>query len=99
MLRKAIDRINELPNNAHVPNHWADMVRDMLEPADDTATVKPKTKPAKQGRTSKMLADTKTQAPVGMPKVDFESWKQTQQRFTKLMVKQPIGETIKNLLK
>lgn len=99
LLREAVKRIKALPSNAHVPNHWADMVRDMMQENDDTETVKPKTKPSKRGRNAKALADQETQAPVGMPKVDFESWKQTQQRYTTLMVKQPIGETIKNLLK
>jgi hypothetical protein len=99
LLRKAIDRINALPNNAHVPNHWADMVRDMLEPADDTSTAKLKKKLTKREKNAKALADQETHAPVGMPKADFESWKEMQQRFTKLMVKQPISETIKNLLK
>lgn len=99
LLRTAIDRINALPNNAHVPNHWADMVRDMMQDGDDTETVKPKKKPTKRERDAKALADQETHAPVGMPKVDFNKWKETQQRYTKLMVKQPIGETIKNLLK
>lgn len=99
LLRGAIKRIHALPDNAHVPNHWADMVRDLMNPDDDTTTAKPKTKPAKRGRTAKALADEKTKAPGGMPKADFESWKEMQQRFTKLMVHQPISETIKNLLK
>ncbi len=99
LLRDAIKRIHALPDNAHVPNHWADMVRDLMDPDDDATTVKPKAKPTKRDRTAKALADEKTQAPVGMPKVDFNKWKETQQRLTKLMVQQPISETIKNLLK
>jgi hypothetical protein len=99
LLREAVKRIKELPSNAHVPSHWAEMVRDLMNEGDDTETVKPKAKPAKTGRTAKVLADKKTQTPVGMPKVDFERWKKSQQRYTELMIAQPITDTIKNLLK
>lgn len=99
LLREALNRIKALPSNAHVPNHWADMVRDMMQEGDDTETVKPKAKPKKRGKTTKALADTSTQAPMGMPKEAFESWKETQQRYTTLMVKQPLSATLKNLMK
>lgn len=100
LLREALKRIKELPDKAHVPNHWADMVRDMMQEDDDTETAKPKKKMSKREANAKLMAEqAEDGAPLGMPAMDFERWKANQQRRTKLMVKQPISDTIKNLLK
>lgn len=99
LLRETIKRVGELPANAHVPNHWADMVRDKMHTDDDTETVKPKSKPTRRETNTKLLADKNSAAPVGMPKVNFEQWKSKQKKYTEMMVKQPLKETLKNLLK
>lgn len=36
LLREAIKRISAMPKDAHIPNHWADVVQDLLHPDDDT---------------------------------------------------------------
>lgn len=100
LLRAALQRLKELPDNAHVPNHWAEMVQDMMQKEDDTETVKPKKRVSKREANAKLLAEqAQDRTPLGMPALDFERWKANQKRRTQLMVKQPIGETIKNLLK
>ena len=39
LLREAIERIKKMPPNAHIPNHWADVVRDLIRDGDDTGMV------------------------------------------------------------
>lgn len=100
LLREALNRIKALPDNAHVPNHWADMVRDMMQGDDDTETAKPKKRISKREENAKLLAEkAEDDAPLGMPAMDFERWKANQQRRTMLMVKQPLSATLKNLMK
>ena len=36
LLRKAIHRVKVLPIDAHVPNHWTDMVQDLLTEHEDS---------------------------------------------------------------
>lgn len=100
LLRMAITRINALPLNAHIPNHWADMVRDRMQPDDDTETAKVKVKPSKRSLNAKLQPEQDAdKPPMGMQKVDFENWRSTQKKYTEMMVKQPLSATLAKLLK
>lgn len=95
LLRLAIDRIKELPPNAHVPNHWADMVRDKLNPDDDLSmadkvVAKP---PKRRGTAPKLLPGERSPMPAIVGNTHAE-----QMRLNKMMITQPLNVTLAKLL-
>jgi len=108
LLREAIKRVNALPDNAHVPNHWAQMVPDLMQPDDDKETVASvKSKPPKSRgsilRSSKpMAAQHLSPADMTAPPITkalAADLTAMQQRITEHMDRQPLAQTIKNLIK
>jgi hypothetical protein len=108
LLRKAIDRVNALEDNAHVPNHWAQMVPDLMHPDDDSDMVSAvKTKPPKNRgnvlRASKPSAADRlspaemTAQPVA--KALAQDLKDKQKRILTYMDKQPLAQTLLGLIK
>lgn len=97
LLREAIKRINELPFNAHVPNHWADMVRDVMYENDDGEMVTAvKVKPTKR----MTLAQENPQSRLpGRLKEPMQQREQYIRKLDEMSIKQPLKETIRNLLK
>lgn len=108
LLRKAIDRVNALEDNAHVPNHWAQMVPDLMHPGDDSGMVSAvKTKPPKNRgnvlRVSKpSAAEHLSPADMTAPPVakalaaDLAA---KQKRILEHMDRQPLAQTLLNLIK
>ena len=108
LLRKAIDRVNALDDNAHVPNHWAQMVPDLMRPDDDSGMVSAvKTKPPKKRgnflRASKPSAAQRlspadmTAPPVA--KALAADLAAQQKRILEHMDRQPLAQTLLNLIK
>lgn len=97
LLREAIKRINELPFNAHVPNHWADMVRDVMYENDDGEMVTAvKAKPTKR----MTLAQENPQSRLpGRLKEPMQQREQYIRKLDEMAIKQPLKETLRNLLK
>ena len=97
LLREAIKRINELPFNAHVPNHWADMVRDVMYENDDGEMVTAiKAKPSKRLK----WAQENPQALLpGRLKEPMQQREKYIRKLDEMSMKQPLKETLKNLLK
>lgn len=97
LLREAIKRINELPFNAHVPNHWADMVRDVMYENDDGEMVTAvKVKPTKR----MTLAQENPQSRLpGRLKEPMQQREQYIRKLDEMSIKQPLKETLRNLLK
>lgn len=95
LLREAIKRVNAMPDNAHIPNHWAQLVPDLMRSDDDDSmlsVVKPK--PPKK-RAS--LTSTRIPAPVLLQKLTADLATQRKQR-AEFMDRQSLGTTIKQLL-
>jgi hypothetical protein len=95
LLRKAIDRANALEDNAHVPNHWAQLVPDLLRSDDDDsmqAVVK-----AKPPKKRASLASTKLPPPLVVQKLTADLAAQRKQR-SQLMDRQSLGTTLKQML-
>lgn len=108
LLRKAIDRVNALEDNAHVPNHWAQMVPDLMHPDDDSGMVSAiKTKPPKNRgnvlRASKpSMSEHLSPADMTAPPVAkalAADLKDKHKRILKYMDKQPLAQTLLNLIK
>lgn len=94
LLLEAIKRVNELPPNAHIPNHWADLVRDKLHPDDDTQTErKPKDKDAPKKR-ARARAPKQSESIAEIVK----SASNQQQHFNHLMVRQPLTATLSQFI-
>lgn len=91
LLRKAVERINAMPVNAHIPNHWADTVRDLMEADDDTAM-------SKKPRVPKT---TKRGAPVRGPAILGKTQLELANRQNEVYAKTErtaLGSTIQKLL-
>ena len=88
LLREALRRINALPDNAHVPNHWAELMRDKLRPEDDIAD----TTPATKKRTVRHKRSEKTV-------LVEQAVRETAQHFNKLMVQQTLNTTLAKFIK
>lgn len=108
LLREAIKRVNALPDNAHVPNHWAQMVPDLIRPDDDKEAVSVvKSKPPKSRgsilRVDKPMAaqhlspSDMTTPPIA--KALAEDLAARQKRVTAHMDRHPLAQTLKNLIK
>jgi hypothetical protein len=96
LLREAIKRINDLPFNAHVPNHWADMVRDVfLENDDGEMVTVVKAKPTKRMQ----LAKDNPQALLpGRINEEMKGNEQYLRKLDVMTVRQPLTQTVTNLL-
>ena len=96
LLREAIKRINAMPQNAHIPNHWADVVRDMLRAGDDTGMVdRIKNKPSKKRGASVTGQPRGSTATLAM----LNGQKQSEIRRMAAMARaQPLGMTVAKLL-
>ena len=88
LLRDALRRINELPDNAHVPNHWAELMRDKLRPGDDTTD----TAAAPKKRTPRPKRSERTA-------VVEQAVRDTEQHFNKLAVQQTLHQTLAKFIK
>lgn len=90
LLREALKRVNETPANAHLPNHWADMVRDKLHPNDDTQTERraKTTAPKKRVKKPRMSNEEVAKAVA-----------ETDRHFNLLMVRQPLTATLSQFIK
>jgi hypothetical protein len=108
LLREAIKRTNALPDNAHVPNHWAQMVPELMRDDDDKHMVSAvKTKPTKS-RGSVLRASKPAKAehlsPADMTsppiaKALAADLAEKQKRLYAHMDRQPLAQTLKNLIK
>jgi hypothetical protein len=95
LLREAIKRVNAMPDNAHIPNHWAQVVPDLMRSDDDDSMLSVvKAKPPKKRGT---LTSEKIPAPVLLQKPATKLAEQLKQR-AKFMDRQSLGTTIKQLL-
>lgn len=93
LLIEALKRVNEMPANAHVPNHWADVVRDKLNPNDDTETERrPKDKDAPKKRVRKPMVSEKN------AQIE-QAVRDTERHFNTLMVRQPLTTTLSQFIK
>lgn len=93
LLVEAIKRVNEMPANAHIPNHWADVVRDKLQPNDDTETERrPKDKDAPKKR-ARRPAMSEANARIE------QAVRNTERHFNTLMVRQPLTATLSQFIK
>lgn len=95
LLREAIKRINAMPMNAHIPNHWADVVRDKLRDGDDTdmADKVPHKPPKKRGASTKgqPRATTATEAMLDGQIV-------AERRRRDALASQPLAETLRQFI-
>ena len=94
LLRRAIERINAMPANAHIPNHWADTVRDLMEADDDTSMSK---KPRVSKNPSRRGEPMRGPAPVLLSKAQRELAKR-EHTIDDNVKRHPLGATIKKLL-
>jgi hypothetical protein len=108
LLRKAIERVNALDDNAHVPNHWAQMVPELMRDDDDKQMVSAvKTKPPKNRgnilRASKpSLAERLSPADMTAPpaaRALAADLAAQQKRILAHMDRQPLAQTLLNLIK
>ena len=108
LLREAIKRMNALPDNAHVPNHWAQMIPDLMRSDDDKHMVSAvKTKPPKNRgnilRASKpSLAERLSPADMTAPpaaRALAADLAAQQKRILAHMDRQPLAQTLLNLIK
>jgi hypothetical protein len=95
LLREAIKRVNAMDDNAHIPNHWAQLVPDLMRSDDDDSMQSVvKAKPPKKRGT---LTRTPLNAMPIVQKLTANLAEQRKQR-AQFMDRQSLGTTIKQLL-
>lgn len=97
LLREAIKRINDLPFNAHVPNHWADMVRDVMQENDDGEMVMAiKAKPTQRMKRAK--ENPQALVPASL-KDEMKKNEKYIRKLDEMTIKQPLNVTLAKLLR
>lgn len=95
LLREAIKRLNALPDNSHIPNHWVHLVPDLMRSDDDDSMQSVvKAKPPKRRGT--LTPKPLNEMPI-VQKLTADLAEQRKQR-AQFMDRQSLGTTIKKLL-